>query len=65
MDERIGRSSWSRPPKMSQAPGSAGYASNPGGEAEPDPGWPGRRSCRPRCCTLLLYSPFELFEFLF
>jgi hypothetical protein len=31
------------PPRPSQAPASAGYASNPGGEAEPDPGWPGRR----------------------
>jgi hypothetical protein len=63
MDWRIGRSSWSLPPRPSQAPGSADYASNPGGEAEPDPGWPGRRSCRPRCCTLLLYSPLNCSNF--
>jgi hypothetical protein len=65
MDGRMRRSSWSRPPKTVPGPASAGYASNPGGEAEPDPGWPGNRSCRPRCCTLLLYSPFEVFEFRF
>ena len=65
MDWRMRRSSWSRPPKTVPGSGFSRLCQQPRREAEPDPGWLGRRSCRPRCCTLLLYSPFELFEFRF
>ena len=51
----IGHSPWSRSPKTLPGPASAGYASNPGGEAEPNSGWPGSVTCSwvavLCCCT--------------
>jgi hypothetical protein len=40
-----GHSSWSRSPNTVPGAGFGSYASNPGGEAEPDPGWPGSVAC--------------------
>jgi hypothetical protein len=43
MDWRMRRSSWSRPPKCVPGSGFSRLCQQPRREAEPDPGWPGRR----------------------